>query len=105
MFLLTSLVVYHEIHAVIGKNTTSSDLVVKSIIRHDQGRIPEQYNLSDCGIFMCMYAWCLAKRCSLNFNQDDIPNIRYHMVVELLSKTLIINFDIVLFTCIANKYL
>ena len=57
--------------------------------------IPEQYNLSDCGIFMCMYAQCLlAKRCSLNFNQDDIPTI----VVELpLSK-----FDIVPFTCITN---
>lgn len=37
--------------------------------------IPEQHNSSDCGIFMCMYARCLAKRCPLNFNQDDIPNI------------------------------
>ena len=51
--------------------------------------IPGQQNCSDCGIFTCMYARCLAEKCTMNFNQNDIPKIRHHMILELLSKTLI----------------
>ena len=50
--------------------------------------IPVQQNCSDCGIFTCMYARCLAEECTMNFNQNDIPKIRHHMIFELLSKTL-----------------
>ena len=51
--------------------------------------IPGQQNCSDCGIFTCIYARCLAEKCTMNFNHNDIPKIKHHMILELLSKTLI----------------
>ena len=54
---------------------------------HDD--IPKQENLSDCGAFTCMFGRCLAYNSPLNFTQQDIPCIRRHIVLELLSRELI----------------
>ena len=51
--------------------------------------IPMQYNSYDCGVFVCMYARYLAADSPFSFDQEDMPNIRKHMALELLSKTLI----------------
>ena len=51
--------------------------------------IPKQKNFSDCGVFMCMFARCLACQNSFDFSQEDIPSIRHHIVLELLSRKLI----------------
>ena len=51
--------------------------------------IPKQENFSDCGVFICMFARCLAYNTPFNFSQADIPSIRRHIVLELLSKQLI----------------
>ena len=52
--------------------------------------IPMQYNSYDCGVFICTYARCLAANSPFKFNQGDMQNIRRHMVLELLSKALIL---------------
>ena len=51
--------------------------------------IPMQYNSYDCGVFICMYGCYLAADITFSFDQEDMPNIRKHMALELLSKTLI----------------
>jgi len=51
--------------------------------------IPRQTNSSDCGVFICMYARCLAEKSAFCFSQTDIPSIRKQIVFELLHKTLL----------------
>ena len=50
--------------------------------------IPMQSNSYDCGVFVCMYARCLAEKSDFNFSQQDTPTIRRHIVLELMCKTL-----------------
>ena len=45
---------------------------------------PEQLNSSDCGVFVCALARCLAANQPFSFVQNDIPNIRKQIVLELL---------------------
>lgn len=52
--------------------------------------IPMQYNSYDCGAFIYTYAHYLAANSPFMFNQGDMQNIRRHMVLELLSKALIL---------------
>ena len=52
--------------------------------------IPMQYNSYDCGVFICTYAHYLAANSPFKFNQGDMQNMRRHMVLELLSKALIL---------------
>lgn len=54
---------------------------------HDKN-IPMQSNSYDCGIFICMYARCVAEKSAFNFSQQDTPSIRKHIALELLYKTL-----------------
>lgn len=58
-----------------------------SNIFHDD--IPEQYNSSDCGVFLCMYARKLSEHKPFVFTQHDIPTIRRHMALELLDRRLL----------------
>ena len=51
--------------------------------------IPQQFNNSDCGVFLCMYARYLSERSPFCFAQTDIPVIRKRMVIELLFKKLL----------------
>ena len=51
--------------------------------------IPQQHNSYDCGVFVCMYGRCLAADSHFSFDQEDMPNIRKHIALELMSKTLI----------------
>ncbi|KAK3737854.1 hypothetical protein QZH41_015781 [Actinostola sp. cb2023] len=49
--------------------------------------IPQQENGFDCGIFTCLYARCLATRCSM-VTQQHIPAYRQLMIQELHQKSL-----------------
>ena len=67
-------------------NTKLSSIKWHCVCHHD---IPKQENFSDCGAFTCMFGRCLAYNNPLNFTQQDIPCIRRHIVLELLSRELI----------------
>ena len=51
--------------------------------------VPRQTNSSDCGVFICMYARCIAGESAFCFSQTDIPSIRKQILFELLHKTLL----------------
>ena len=51
--------------------------------------LPQQYNSFDCGMFVCLYARCLAQRSAFNFTQADVAVFRKHMVLELVYKTIL----------------
>ena len=51
--------------------------------------IPQQKNHLDCGVFICMYARQLACNSPFNFSQEDITQIRRHMIIELVCKKLL----------------
>ncbi len=42
---------------------------LKSMTNSD---IPQQENVSDCGVFVCMFCDYILNGCKLNFKQDDI---------------------------------
>ena len=52
--------------------------------------IPLQKNGSDCGVFVCKYAECVAFGVPFNFTQKDMPRIRDAMTYELVAKALLI---------------
>ena len=68
------------------RNTKLSSIKWYCVCHQD---IPRQKNHSDCGAFTCMFGRCLAYNSPLNFTQQDIPCIRRHIVLELLSRELI----------------
>ena len=51
--------------------------------------VPQQTNNSDCGVFVCRIAQCLANKTSFNFSQCDMASIRREMVLELLLQKLL----------------
>lgn len=51
--------------------------------------VPRQLNNSDCGVFVCKVARCLANESSFDFDQCDMANIRRQMVLELLQQKLL----------------
>ena len=51
--------------------------------------IPQQSNSSDCGIFSCQYAECIARRAKITFDQADMPYFRRRMVWEILKKNIL----------------
>ena len=55
---------------------------------YEDRNIPIQSNGHDCGVFVCLYAHCLAERSAFRFSQQDIPAVRKQMVTELLTKKL-----------------
>jgi sentrin-specific protease 1 len=50
--------------------------------------IPLQKNGSDCGVFTCMYARYLSSNSPFTFSQEDMPQIRRHIICELLEQRL-----------------
>jgi sentrin-specific protease 1 len=51
--------------------------------------IPEQENGSDCGMFTCKFAECLARESKLDFvKQQNMNYYRERMIYELLKKDL-----------------
>ena len=68
----------------------------------DPGDIPLQKNSSDCG-FICMYARHLASNTAFTFSQEHMPDIRRHIVCELLEqKILFIYFIFFVFVCLMH---
>ncbi|XP_071437917.1 sentrin-specific protease 1 [Pithys albifrons albifrons] len=51
--------------------------------------IPQQMNGSDCGMFACKYADCIAKDKPINFTQQHMPYFRKRMVWEILHRKLL----------------
>ena len=45
--------------------------------------IPTQQNSLDCGVFICLYAECIARNAWFNFRYTDIPNMRWKLIWEL----------------------
>ncbi|KAI9323792.1 hypothetical protein BX666DRAFT_1890489 [Dichotomocladium elegans] len=45
--------------------------------------IPQQRNMSDCGVFACTFAERLSRRHSFNFSQDDMSLIRKRMILSI----------------------
>jgi hypothetical protein len=50
--------------------------------------VPQQTNGSDCGVFVCRFAYCRAAGLPFGFSAADMPLIRRSMMVELLSQRL-----------------
>lgn len=50
--------------------------------------IPMQTNGSDCGVFVCQFAECAARRQPPRFDQTQMPNFRRRMVVEICQNEL-----------------
>ena len=46
--------------------------------------IPRQYNSSDCGVFMCMFADYICQRKMVDFNHTDMVYFRKRMIINIL---------------------
>ena len=53
----------------------------------DKSDIPQQENVSDCGVFVCMFCDYILNGCKLNFKQDDIMegSWRQKMILSILT--------------------
>lgn len=49
--------------------------------------IPKQMNGSDCGIFTCKFADCIARDTAITFKQEDMPYFRKMMIWEIVQDT------------------
>ena len=67
----------------------------------DPGDIPLQKNSSDCG-FICMYARHLASNTAFTFSQEHMPDIRRHIVGELLEQRILLYIYIFVFVCLMH---
>lgn len=52
---------------------------------HYVKNLPQQTNSHDCGVFVCLYAECLARGAPFNFSGRDIQRLRYRIAFEILS--------------------
>ncbi|CAH8632017.1 unnamed protein product [Schistosoma haematobium] len=58
--------------------------------------VPQQYNGSDCGVFLCTFGEFISRDASFTFSQDDMPGIRKRMIYEILTQQLITtNFKLI----------
>ncbi|CBY11956.1 unnamed protein product [Oikopleura dioica] len=48
------------------------------------GKIPQQQNTNDCGVFSCVFADYISRDAAFNFSQADMPNLRNLVKYELL---------------------
>lgn len=69
------------------KLTSANDLKTWKIKSAPPDRIPTQFNGSDCGIFVALFARYLAEGKNLSFSQDDMPDYRRTIAYELLKNT------------------
>lgn len=51
--------------------------------------LPRQQNGSDCGVFTCQYAECLARDVEIRFGQQHMPYFRRRIVYEILHTKLL----------------
>ncbi|XP_053930954.1 sentrin-specific protease 2 [Cuculus canorus] len=51
--------------------------------------IPQQWNVSDCGVFVCKYADYIARDKPLSFTQNNMPYFRKKMVWEIIHQQLL----------------
>lgn len=52
-------------------------------------KCPQQNNVWDCGVFVCMFAEHLARNAPLNFTHEDMPNLRKQLYSEIKKKKLV----------------
>ena len=57
-------------------------------LAEDGKEIPGQGNLSDCGVFMCMFGNYVAQDIAFDFTQEVIPSVRREMLYNLLHGSL-----------------
>ena len=50
--------------------------------------IPQQGNMSDCGVYTCTFAERLSRNEPFNFSQQDMITIRRRMVLNILNKAI-----------------
>ncbi len=55
---------------------------LKSMTNND---IPQQENVSDCGVFVCMFCEYIVNGCKLNFKQDDVMEGSWRQKMILLT--------------------
>ncbi len=55
--------------------------------RMSKNDIPQQENVSDCGVFVCMFCDYIMNGCKLNFKQDDVMegSWRQKMILSILT--------------------
>jgi sentrin-specific protease 1 len=63
-----------------GKELDMSDWTVYT----PRTAVPQQSNGYDCGVFCCQFAECCAAEKSFRFSQQNMPDYRKSMVVEIL---------------------
>ncbi|CAH8601647.1 unnamed protein product [Heterobilharzia americana] len=51
--------------------------------------VPQQYNGSDCGVFLCTFGEFISRDVPFTFSQDDMPGIRKRMIYEILTQQLL----------------
>ncbi|CAI2732934.1 unnamed protein product [Schistosoma spindalis] len=58
--------------------------------------VPQQFNGSDCGVFLCTFGEFISRDASFTFSQDDMPGIRKRMIYEILTQQLLTtNFKLI----------
>lgn len=51
---------------------------------------PRQSNSSDCGVFSCMIAEYIARNSEITFSQNNIPDLRKRMILEITEGKLLL---------------
>ncbi|CAL8068415.1 unnamed protein product [Calicophoron daubneyi] len=51
--------------------------------------VPQQFNGSDCGVFMCTFGEFISRNVKFAFTQEDMPGIRKRMIFEILTQQLL----------------
>ncbi|KAJ8410096.1 hypothetical protein AAFF_G00211370 [Aldrovandia affinis] len=69
-----------------SKDLEVSKWVVSSL---KSSEIPQQHNGSDCGVFACKYADCIARGQPFTFTQSHMPYFRKKMIWEILNQRLL----------------
>ena len=52
-----------------------------------EGKIPQQQNSYDCGVFLCKYADCIARGLPFSFSQQDMPEMRNYLKMLIQSRS------------------
>ena len=73
--------------AVARSSTATLDLAAWPDVEHSD--IPVQQNGTDCGVFACKYAECVAAGRPCDFTQYDMNALRARMTYELLTGALL----------------
>lgn len=55
---------------------------------YPQGDVPQQSNRCDCGVFTLQFADCIALSLPFDFQQADMPNLRFLVMLQLLKQSL-----------------